>query len=143
MRDAERLDAARQRIRASGARLTQPRTAVLAALMGAPHALSHGDVVEALPAGHEIDRVTVYRVLEWLTDSGIAHRIAGDDRVWRFTLTSGDTQAHRHAHFACVECGRVECLPKISTDARYRLPRGYQTRAIELTIKGICARCTG
>jgi Fur family transcriptional regulator, ferric uptake regulator len=141
MKDAQRLEAARLCIRTHGARLTQPRTAVLAAMIGAHQALSHSDVIEALPAGHEIDRVTVYRVLEWLTDMGIAHRIAGDDRVWRFTLTSAGGSGHEHAHFACTQCGKVECLPKISTAAKFRLPRGYQLSDVELTIKGVCGHC--
>jgi Fur family ferric uptake transcriptional regulator len=94
-----------------------------------------------LPAGHAIDRVTVYRVLEWLTDVGITHRIAGDDRVWRFTLTGEGDNGHEHAHFACTACGKVECLRNISTAANFRLPRGYVSRDIELTIKGVCAGC--
>jgi Fur family transcriptional regulator, ferric uptake regulator len=141
MKDAQRLEAARERIRASGARLTQPRTAVLASLMGAAEAMSHTDVVERLPAGHEIDRVTVYRVLDWLTESGITHRVAGDDRVWRFTLTGPGEHSHEHAHFACTQCGRVECLTSISTASQFRLPRGYVMREVELTIKGVCAKC--
>lgn len=142
MKDTQRLEAARERIRKSGARLTQPRTAVLAAMMATRDAMSHNDVVENLPAGHEIDRVTVYRVLDWLTESGIAHRVAGDDRVWRFTLNGPGKHSHEHAHFACSACGRVECLTNISTASRFRLPSGYVSREVELTIKGLCAKCS-
>jgi Fur family ferric uptake transcriptional regulator len=144
MRTAERhFTAARDLIRASGARLTLPRTAVLAALLGHPQAMSHQDVFDALPASYAIDRVTIYRVLEWLVGSGHAHRIAGDDRIWRYTTSAPHERGggHDHAHFACSDCGRVECLPGVRSQRAMRLPEGYVSREVEMTVKGYCAAC--
>jgi len=86
-----RIPDAEAAIRATGDRLTQPRVAVLATLLATDHAISHLDVTDAIARHHPVDRVTVYRVLEWLVTIGIAHRIAGDDRVWRFMLSPRKT----------------------------------------------------
>ena len=132
--------AAEQRIRSAGERLTAPRAAVLATLIGAGHALTHHEIEEALRPGPAVDRVTVYRVLEWLVAIGLAHRIAGDDRVWRFTATVQGRHGS-HAHFTCSECGKVVCLQDVKVPAAARMPRGFLSREVALTIKGLCAAC--
>ena len=132
--------AAERLIRGAGERLTAPRAAVLAALIRADQALTHHEDEDALRAGPAVDRVTVYRVLEWLVDIGLAHRIAGDDRVWRFNAT-GDGRHKSHAHFTCFECGKVICLQDVKVPPAARVPRGFVSKEVELTIKGLCAAC--
>ncbi|MBK8524409.1 MAG: hypothetical protein IPL58_10055 [Betaproteobacteria bacterium] len=53
-------------------------------------AASGHDVESALGAG-SLDRVTLYRVLDWLVESGLAVKGADERRVWRFSLASGGT----------------------------------------------------
>ena len=77
------VEAAQVSLRTTGARVTQPRVQVLATILGSDKALSHHEI-EALLAGQSIDRVTVYRVLDWLVGQKLAHRISGQDRIWRF-----------------------------------------------------------
>ncbi|GAA5784409.1 Fur family transcriptional regulator [Chitiniphilus shinanonensis] len=130
------LAGARTLVARAGARVTPWRVKVLAALMNAHRPLSHLDVLTTL--GPEADRVTVYRVLEWLTEVGLAHKLAGDDRVWRFSVTP---VPHSHAHFHCHRCGRFFCLEEVSTDLPLSLPPGFAAEALEITVKGICADC--
>lgn len=131
-----RADIARDKLRATGERVTQSRVRVLAALQHAGRALSHHELESLLAP---IDRVTLYRVLDWLVAQRIAHRVSGTDRVWRFGIAG---QAHDgHAHFQCSGCGKVLCL----ADAPARqvaVPRGYRPQAVELTVRGLCAECT-
>ncbi len=130
-------------IRASGARVTQPRVRVLKVLLHSGRALSHAEVEKQVGAHAEIDRVTLYRVLEWLTGHGLAHRIAGDDRIWRYNAVSGGhDEEGEHAHFACDRCGRVVCLDDPPPAPRLRLPAGYLLQRIEMTLKGLCAACS-
>jgi Fur family ferric uptake transcriptional regulator len=124
-------------IRSIGARVTAPRVAVLAVLLQARRALTHGEI-ERRAGG--IDRVTVYRVLDWLTQSGIAHRISGADRVWRFTAAAPH-HADGHAHFQCSCCGAVICLDQPAERYRLRLPAGYRQEQVELTVHGRCVDC--
>ncbi len=142
-----RFAEAEQQIRATGARLTQPRQAVLATLLAAGHAISHQDVATMLAEHQPIDRVTVYRVLDWLVEVGIAHRLAGDDRVWRFMpnhAQAGGTDGvpHRHAHFTCDQCGQTFCLNDMSPTLNVRLPAGFKPTDVDLKFRGACAHCS-
>jgi Fur family transcriptional regulator, ferric uptake regulator len=133
-------------IRATGERLTQPRVAVLACLLASGSATSHLDVAGMLADHHAVDRVTVYRVLEWLVNQGIAHRIAGDDRVWRFMTNaehaSAKSPAHgHHAHFTCETCGQTFCLDKVAPKVDVKLPKGFRTSEVDLMVRGRCAQC--
>jgi Fur family ferric uptake transcriptional regulator len=133
-------DKAEIMIRATGARMTRPRVAVLATLLGARSALTHHEIERQMNRALGIDRVTIYRVLEWLIAHGLAHRISGDDRVWRFNAAV-DEHTHEHAHFKCNDCGEVICLDKTTAARSVPLPSGYRPQEIELTVKGLCADC--
>ena len=125
---------------ATGARLTRSRIEVLTALLRTEEALTHHEVERRLRRGR-VDRVTLYRVLEWLTAQGLAHKLAGEDRVWRFSA-AGSAQARgaRHAHFECSSCGKVICLDKARLPS-IPLPAGYRRSDVTVTIKGSCDRC--
>ncbi len=111
------LALAETRLRESSLRATDARIKVLAALLGAHYALSHQDVQDTLV---EMDRVTLYRALDCLTDAGLAHKISGDDRVFRYNADveqheHGDrhAQQHQHGHFKCTRCARVFCIENV------------------------------
>jgi Fur family ferric uptake transcriptional regulator len=110
---------AEARLHGASVRITAARVKVLTALLGARCAVSHQDLQDALA---DIDRVTLYRALDCLTDAGLAHRIAGGDRVFRYSagtehaepddaIHAGRQPAqHRHGHFKCTLCAKVFCL---------------------------------
>lgn len=148
----DHLAPAEAAIRATGERLTQPRIAVLACLLASGSANSHLDVAGMLADHHAVDRVTVYRVLEWLVNQGIAHRIAGDDRVWRFMVnvqgaiaksakSAASSQHGHHAHFTCQTCGQTFCLDKAMPKVDVKLPKGFRPSEIDLVVRGRCAQC--
>lgn len=128
-------------IRGTGARVTAPRIEVLAALLAAERALTHQELEQRIDRGRGMDRVTIYRVLEWLTGQELAHRIAGADRTWRFNA-AGHAHDGDHAHFQCNACSTVFCLDEALPGPAVRLPRGFRPQQVELTIKGLCAKCT-
>lgn len=133
------LDLARDRIRGVGARVTAPRVHVLATLLAASRALSHHDIEQTLGTAR-LDRVTLYRVLEWLVDEGLAHRISSADRVWRFSIAG---EAHdTHAHFQCSRCTKVLCLDELTArNFPLPLPLGCRAERTEVTVTGVCADC--
>jgi Fur family ferric uptake transcriptional regulator len=129
-------------VQRTGARVTRQRIEVLAVLLAARRALTHHEIEGRVRRDFGIDRVTVYRVLEWLTSRRLAHKIAGDDRVWRFNAAEGEPgHGHAHAHFKCNGCGEVICLDDVRAARRIRLPSGYRPQEVELTVKGICVGC--
>jgi len=127
-------------IRDTGSRVTRPRIAVLAALLAAERALTHQELEQRMNRALGVDRVTIYRVLDWLTAQLLAHKIAGDDRVWRFNA-AGHVHGGEHAHFKCNRCGTVLCLDGFSANPKVRLPAGFRPQQIERTVKGLCAGC--
>ena len=127
---------------AAGERTTPARCAVLEVLLAAERALTHLEIGARLGEAAQMNRVTLYRVLEWLVQHQLAHKIAGEDRVWRFNAFPPEEDAgHRHAHFRCNRCVSVTCLEGMSTAFALSLPAGFRSQEVELTISGICAAC--
>ena len=104
-------------LRLSSVRITTARVKVLTALLEARCAVSHQDMQDLFA---ELDRVTLYRALDCLTDAGLAHKIAGDDRVFLYSAGAEHTEStsahsalhaqHQHGHFKCTRCAKVFCL---------------------------------
>lgn len=137
---------AEAQLRGASVRITAARVKVLAALLGAQRAFTHQDVQDAFA---DMDRVTLYRALDCLTDAGLAHKIAGDDRVFRYSAGTehGNVPHHQHGHFKCTRCAKVFCLDSIGEAGMLQdalqesLGKGFQSHDIEFTIKGWCADC--
>lgn len=108
---------AEEQLRLSSVRITTARVKVLTALLEARCAVSHQDMQDLFA---DIDRVTLYRALDCLTDAGLAHKIAGDDRVFLYSAGAEHTESafahltlqaqHQHGHFKCTRCAKVFCL---------------------------------
>jgi Fur family ferric uptake transcriptional regulator len=131
-------------IRQAGLRVTQPRLAVLQVLTKSARPLSHADLIDALD-GQGFDRVTLYRNLNDLADAGIVARTELGDRVWRFELRTGnDSHMGTHPHFTCTDCGSVSCLPEnvVRINKSGRLPRAVREQTVEVSLRGVCDRCS-
>ena len=126
---------------AAGERQTPARCAVLEVLLAAEQALTHLEIAAKLKT--PINRVTLYRVLEWLVRHRIAHKIVDGDRVWRFNASPPAGETHHHAHFRCNRCVSVTCLEGMFTTFALSLPAGFSPQEVDLTISGICATCSG
>ncbi|MDY6827962.1 MAG: Fur family transcriptional regulator [Pseudomonadota bacterium] len=126
-------------IQSAGERATQARIAVLDTLLAAEHALSHQDI-ERILAGrqHKIDKVTLYRVLDWAQNQGLVHKLTGEDRVWRFSATSNSD----HTHFNCTDCGQIYCLENLTPAVALNLPEGFELLHADVAVQGLCPRCS-
>lgn len=132
---------AEEMILATGDRATQGRISVLAALLAEPQAVAHQALEAQLSQNDKLDRVTVYRVLDWLGEKGLVHKIMSGDRVARFRATS-EKNLHQHAHFQCNRCSTVTCLDQFRASYKLPLPAGYLSQEVELTVRGLCAQCS-
>jgi len=133
------VDALRGELRDAGLRATGARIAVLRIMRMAAAPLSHAEVCDRLE-GQPWDKATVYRNLIDLAKAGLLRRAVLGGRVWRFEdVHEGDQGDHRHAHFVCVTCGSVECLPEGAVTVGVQdLPSG---RPIEVQLRGECTDC--
>lgn len=98
------------------------------------------DMVEGQLKG-SIDRVTIYRVLNSFCEDGLVHRVVSDEGKTYFALCigcKGNHHRHEHAHFRCLNCQTVECLPTI---VKAKLPEGYSMTQMNFWISGYCKAC--
>lgn len=140
--DARILHQADALILQQGLRSTAVRARVLAFLLAQHSAVTHHQIESALNADQKIDRVTLYRTLDWLLEKNLAHKVVGVDRAWCFRANASDSMHQHHAHFKCQRCAKVICLDALRASGQApALPEGYRSVEVELTIKGVCPQC--
>lgn len=143
----------------AGLRPTKARLAVLKTITESSSALSHAEILERLAGLKEFDRVTVYRVLDWLTENQLVHKISGDNRAWKFQLSQPNDQVvssknhsantklgmlgqnHHHAHLHCKICGQITCIHELEPHFPPAALNKYQVDTIDINIRGVCLQC--
>ncbi len=126
----------------AGSRITRARLATLNILLESEHALSRNELEEIIvKRGTPVEKVTVYRILDWLVEHHLAHKVTGQDRVWRFNAQAGVNGDH--AHFNCRVCGQITCLQtRMAASELVDLPQGFVLQEADLTLQGICSNCS-
>lgn len=121
--------------------LTPIRAGVLKLMQNADRSWSHSQLDEQLRTqGFALDKVTLYRTLEWLVSQGLAHRISLEERAVRYA--AGALGNAPHLHFHCHGCDQVWCMPIPAAQARRpSLPTGFTAHLWETTAHGHCADC--
>lgn len=155
----------RARMQVAGLRQTQATRRVLALFLEDPQwSPTHAEVKDRLEQGPgatanaappPVNRVTLYRLLERLSECGILERHAdASARSWRFTLRPDqDADGASPAllpRFECDACHRQFRLNDASEptrDVADQLLRslqalGHHGERIDLAIHGTCAGCT-
>jgi len=123
----------------AGLRATEVRRRVLSVLLGAGGSLSHRELAALLP---ELDRISIYRNLKLLKKADLVHGVQGIDGVLRYIVNpdGADGCPGSHAHFLCVDCGRMSCLLDQALP-RIEAPRGAIVRGKQLLVYGVCPSC--
>ncbi len=128
-----------------GLKVTSARLQVLDTLLCSEVALSHADILSRIPQAR-LDKVTLYRTLYAFVESGLAHKVATEDRNWLYALQMterADTVIGDHAHFICDHCERIYCLP-VASGCDMPNPRaedGFVFRSHEFRFHGTCPQC--
>ncbi len=138
----------------AGMRATRATLAVLALWeRRADVLLSEAQVEAALHAqGLQVNRVTVYRLLDRLAAAGVLRRSVDAARVARYCLlVQGHLQdAGAVAHFECADCHSAfrlgaaaeEPLQAALLQLRQALAAsGLQGQAIDVSVTGLCQDC--
>ena len=139
------------RLEAAGLRRTLATRAVLGLFLAHPQgSLSHAQALASLQArGLDINRVTLYRLLDRLAACGVLQRHADDDaRTWRYGLVASGDEALA-PRFECDACHRQfrlteasEPTQAVARDLFRTLARlGHQGQRVDLSIHGTCAGC--
>ncbi|MEO1032885.1 MAG: transcriptional repressor [Bacteroidota bacterium] len=99
------------------------------------------DLVEQLKG--QMNKTTVYRILERLENEGTIHSFSGTNGLkWYAKCHQCSTHQHNdiHPHFECQDCGKVECL-----DVNIAIPKidNHSIESADVLLKGQCADCIG
>ena len=130
----------RARLRDLGLRATASRLAVLGLLHEAARPQSHADLMTTLDE-QGWDPATIYRILSDLTEAGILRRMDLGDHIWRFEyLDECRSIRDDHAHFLCIICSEVTCLPEVELRTVSGKPLPPSMLGAELTLK-VTGRC--
>ena len=121
-------------------RNTGSQEAVLAVLTGTSRAMSQDAIEKRL--NMEVDRATIYRILNRFCEDGLTHKIVADDGRQYFALCrkgdDGPRLPANHFHFRCTRCETLECLP---ATVPFSVPEDYQVARVNCVLIGVCKEC--
>ena len=89
----------------------------------------------------EMNKTTVYRILERLEQKGLLHSFTGKDGLKWYAKCSHSSNAidnNSHPHFQCQKCGKSECL---SVDLTVPTVPDYNIFSANLLLTGHCKDC--
>jgi len=126
----------------AGLKFTTGRAALLELLRDFGRPLTQEEISDRL-TDLNFNRVSIYRALASFLETGIVHRIDSGDRVWKFAYCNcGRHHEHRHPHFICRSCGKVECLQGVKLPRYIGPTNGYLIEEQEFYLRGLCPKCS-
>ena len=138
---ARALAAAEARCVEQGERMTAPRRRVLEMLLESGEAVKAYDLIARYGAdGVAAKPPTVYRALEFLEKTGMAHRIAS---ISAYVACSVGDKAHAAAFLICDCCGATEEISPPEGDALNSAAEkaGYAIEHTTIEAHGRCPDC--
>ena len=112
---------------------------VLQAFRQSSDALSAGMLLDAL--ANDINKSTVYRMLQKLEDDGVIHSFLTMDQIRFYALCKGCSSGRHvdtHAHFQCTSCKRVSCF---SEEIVLPTPKRARITSAQVLLTGQCESC--
>ena len=130
-------------LEASGLGHTPNRQRVLEVIGNHNSPLSAQQIFDNLSRTANINRVTVYRILDLLVDKGLIDRISGGGRSFVYGLAPNENHP-AHPHFYCKNCGSLECLNPRSLNVDLQpMQRNFPgvIENVEVRVDGVCKNC--
>lgn len=121
-------------------RNTPTKEAVLEVLTKSGKAMSQDAIEQNIDI--DINRATIYRVLNRFCADGILHKIVAEDGKQYFAPSSKPDQqdiAENHIHFKCLVCETIECL---HTEVHFSIPNAYIVKNVNCVLTGTCKSCS-
>ena len=141
------IQQAEQSCKAHGARLTVKRKQVLAGLIQSNKALSAYELVDFIKEhyGENISAVSVYRILEFLENQRLAHKLNLANKYVACTHIRCDHAQSVPQFLICGKCSKVkEVSVKPSTIAELHAnaqKAGFELISPQLEMNGLCDDC--
>ena len=132
-----------QMLTSANVETTKNRLHVLEVVGNNQFPLSADDIFKTLERSSSINRVTVYRILDLLVDSGIVERLSTGGRAAYYGLAPNDYH-QPHPHFYCKSCGQMDCLNpeslNVDTGPLWQTLPGRIDK-VEVRVDGVCKNC--
>ncbi|MBI5366739.1 MAG: transcriptional repressor [Planctomycetes bacterium] len=136
------LTAFRAYLESRGLKVTNPRLKIAETIFGQGGHFSADELADRVRAKNpRIGRVTVYRTLTLLAESGLLGRLdVGQGRAYYEPLHG----VRRHDHLVCVQCGAIaefrnDGIERMQDDVARR--NGFTLTSQALKLYGYCAQC--
>lgn len=128
------------RLRQAGLEPTSHRLRVLDAVSHADYPTTAAEILERVRQDSDINRVTVYRILDLLVEYQVLNRLGLGEKSQRFCLRDAN---HDHPHFHCTCCDRYLCLhmDSLPVDAEALTRLGLTVDHVDVRFEGICPAC--
>ena len=117
---------------------TSCRELIIQAIVESPTPLSEEEIKSTVSGN--FDRTTFYRTFKTLLTKEVIHKIVIDNTLVKYAITEKQDQNKQHAHFYCLGCNNVFCIPEVQYTYT-GLPDNYKPEQAELLIKGYCTNC--
>lgn len=120
---------------------TGPRLRVLSMMSSKNTATSQPDLENLM---HDVDRVTLYRILNVFEEKGIIHKVFDLNGTANYAICHSNCEEHNHQdehlHFNCTVCNNVYCLNDLNLPS-INLPAGFKAENFTLYASGLCPKC--
>lgn len=120
-------------------KVTEARKALMEFLLKENQPVDAQFIIDHLQKNHSIDRVTVFRILNVLTDHGILRKLEFGEGKARYELATDE-----HHHLICESCGKIEdvsdCnISELEVDIRNK--KKFHIKRHSLEFFGLCSQC--
>ena len=90
----------------------------------------------------QMNKTTIYRILDRLDEDGILHSFMGNDGAKWYAKCQDKCSSHTHhdvhPHFQCNACGKTECLP---VDITVPQLDSHKIDSVQVLYSGQCESC--
>ena len=130
----------KKELRGASLKVTPARLGVLAALEQAQTPLDVSEIITYLEnKGIKADKVTVFRIINALTDKGLTKQIQFNEGKFRYE----HSRKADHHHFVCERCGKIEDVSNCNIDEVEKdiQKKGLLIKRHSLEFFGLCKDC--
>jgi len=120
-------------------KITQARISLLELLEKEKKPVDSQFLIDTLQKGLQVDKVTVFRILNVLTEHGILRRLEFGEGKARYELNAED-----HHHLICQNCGSIEDISDcniVALEKEIKQKKHFLVKLHTLEFYGLCSDC--
>lgn len=120
-------------------KITQARISLLKLVEKEGKPVDSQFLIETLQKAFSVDKVTIFRILNVLTEHGILRKLEFGEGKARYELATED-----HHHLICQNCGSIEDISDCNIDAlekEIKTKKNFIVKLHTLEFYGLCKNC--